>query len=260
MRNFLILCVFCGIALASFEMHAPNVKFMGRGRWAVADIDEFCENCVVLPYNKRLEVGSGNFYGISEISQGFCSFALPLKNFSFAMRYSFLKFSNVYREDFSSFNFSRRITDKFFTGINLNLYGLRISNFEEGLNRSISSTDFDIGFVWRAKFFALGASLFSANSKEIIFKRISEKNSSQIKAGFVLMPFEKTKMGFDFEKDGFNAGVETEIAQALKTSFGISKGNLTFGFSIRLPVLWLNFSTIVNDEIGNVYFFSMSNE
>ena len=247
-------------AKASFEMHPASVLLLGRGGWSVAD--EACasmENCAASSKKLNWEAGGANFYGISSLNEYFFSLNVPLKTGGFNFIHSMLKFSSVYRENVYSFSFNRRLTKKINAGMRFNVFQLDVEKFEQGLASRRSYSDYALGALYREKYFNLGVSFLSLNSKDVTFKKVSERTPASVRYGLMLKPVKGTTIGVDCASgETPMAGIEIETAGALRSAVGIRKNVFTMGFSLRLPVMWVNFSMMVNNEIGNTYFISIS--
>ncbi len=257
-----LLVSFPAVASASFEMSPVSGVVPGRGGWSVASADHLTRDaCVLTPARSTFEVGASNYYSVSGLNGQYFSAQFPFSSASFGFLYSSLKFRSVYRENVFSALFSRAITKNLFAGLKINYYGIGVSQFEEDIKTSEGFSDFDFGILYKSKFFNLGISDLSLNSKEVVFSKIFEKDENSFNAGIVFKPADIARLGVDCDRNGsLSAGIEIEVAEALKTEMGLRKNMFTMGFSVRLPFCWMNFSTVMNNEMGNAYFISVSNE
>ncbi len=258
----LLLCRFVTLSFASFEMHPASVLLFGRGGWSLADeAGASMENCAAFSKKLNWEAGGANFYGISSLNEYFFLLNVPSRAGGFNFIHSALKFSSVYQESIYSVGFNRALTEKFVAGLRLNLFQLQIEKFEMGMNSNALYTDYGFGFLYREKFFNLGFSALSVSSNKITVKKISDETEPRLCFGLMLKPAKTAKIGIDWERnEPVMAGIEVEVAGALKSAIGIRKNIFTMGFSLRMPVFWLNFSTSMHSELGKTYFISISND
>ncbi|MBA3065129.1 hypothetical protein KJ633_08970 [bacterium] len=247
-------------AEASFEMSPVSAQLLGRGGWSVAD-DRLSslDNSAVTSEVFNWEAGRANYYGISELNGGFLSLQIPAKTNSFNFIYSTLKFSSVYQESVYSFALAKNLTKNLNAGLRLNTYRIDIAEFEEGLNTSTMYSNYDFALLREGQYFNFGVSFKQLASKDVTLKSIPERNSQEICYGIMVKPVKGAKLGLDYEfGKPLAAGVEVEVADALKCAIGIRKNMFTLGFSLRMPGCRLHFSTLLHSEMGETYFISIS--
>ena len=247
-------------AEGSFNMHPASALILGRGGWSVADESKSgLDNCA--PRSEKLdwEAGGANFYGISDLNEYYLSLTVPTDMTNINFIQSTLKYSSVYRESIYSICFSRKLSEKINAGLRFNTFELDAAEFEEGTATRRIYSDYDLGLVRMEKYFNAGVTVASINSKEVTFKKIPEKEPVKIRYGVMLKPVKGAKIGLDYVSgEPLSAGVQVEVVAALRSSVGIRKNVFTAGFSLRLPVFWLNFSLMADNDLGNTYFISVS--
>ncbi len=247
-------------AAASFEMCPVSAELLGRGGWSVAD-DRLSslDNSAVTSEVFNWEAGRANYYGISELNGGFLSLQIPSKANSFNFIYSTLKFSSVYQESVYSFALAKNLTKNLNAGLRLNTYRIDIAEFEDGINTRTMYSNYDFAILREGQYFNFGVSFKQLSSKDVTLKSIPERNSQEICYGIMVKPVKGANLGLDYEfGEPLKAGVEVEVADALKCEIGIRKNMFTLGFSLRMPGFRLNFSTLLHTEMGETYFISIS--
>ncbi|MBA3051653.1 MAG: hypothetical protein ABII20_00920 [Candidatus Omnitrophota bacterium] len=241
-------------------MHPASARLPGRGGWSIADDSlSSLDNCAVTSDKFNWEAGKGNFYGISELNTGFLSLQIPSKTNSMNFIYSTLKFSSVYQESIYSFALARPMTKNLNAGLRLTAYQIDVANFEEGVNPRTMYSDYDFSLLRKGEYFNFGVSFQALSSKSVRLKRVEESNAASICYGIMVKPVKGAVLGLDYEfGQPLKAGLEVEVADALKCAIGVRKNMFTLGFSLRLPGFRLNFSALLHNDMGETYFISVS--
>jgi hypothetical protein len=189
-------------------------------------------------------------FGVSEISSGALSYVEPSKLGTFGLALKTYGFE-LYRETNAILSYGNNFKGKFFYGLNINYYNLRIQNYS-----SASAFGADIGaMAYLTDFLKWG--FFANNINGTKIGESGQRIAQVYRTGFTIEPRNDFNLIFEVEKDvkyplSFRGGLEYYINEYIDLRGGIGTEPTSFsgGVGINYNIFQLDYSIYNNQDLG----------
>lgn len=252
--------VFVMIALKSSPAQFENTDIGARATGLNGAFTSLSNSSLAVFYNpsglgqmKSREVSvfyNPSPYGVSELSTAALTYAEPLKFGTIGLGIKTFGF-DLYRETNAILSFGKSIREKFFYGLNLNYYNLRIQNYN-----SATSFGIDAGaMAYLTGFLKWG--FFAKNITGAKIGESQEKLAQVYRTGFTVQPRNDLNLIAEFEKDvkyplSFRGGMEYYINEYVDLRAGISTEPVSFsgGLSLNYNIFQIDYAIYNNRDLG----------
>ncbi|MEO6694114.1 MAG: hypothetical protein ABIY50_07800 [Ignavibacteria bacterium] len=259
MKKLFFVTVFffiCNISRSQFENTDIGARAIGLNGAFTSQSD----NSLAVFYNpsglgqmKYREVSvfySPSPFGLSGISTAALTYAEPLKFGTLGLGIKTLGF-DLYRETNVSLSYGNVFRGKIFYGINVNLYNLKIQNYN-----SASALGADIGaMAYITDFLKWG--FFAKNFTGTKIGESKEKLSQVYKTGFTVQPRNDFNLIVEAEKDvryplSFKGGLEYFVNDFVDIRAGVGTAPTSFsgGITINYNIFQVDYAIYNHRDLG----------
>lgn len=243
-------------SLAQFE----NTDVGARATALNGAFTSLSNNSLAVFYNPsglgQLKFREGSFFynpsvlGVSEISTAAFTFAEPMKFGTLGLGVKTFGF-DLYRETSFVLSYGNNFRNKIFYGLNLNLYNLKIQNYN-----SANSFGVDFGaMAYITGFLKWG--FFAKNLSGAKIGESKQRINQVYKTGFTVQTGNDFSLILEFEKDvryplSFKSGLEYNVIDFIdfRAGIGTQPASFSAGVGINYDMFQIDYALLKYNELG----------